>query len=99
MMGRERELLFAKQWERIANVRSRFRRGVHWLKFGVGCNGDPVVAATESLDFNHEILNVILNTVGLDKVAVSMLEKEAWLCIPMLCLSHIGCAVLKCFPS
>ena len=75
--GRKFTPLLASRWERIARVRSRFRRGVSWLKYAKGAKNDDIVQCTPSLSCNYEILATALETCGLKLQSVKALEKEA----------------------
>eukprot|EP00435_Cladocopium_sp_Y103_P064273 s858_g26.t1 len=68
--------LLAPKWERIARVRSRFRRGATWLKFAKGQEGQDVVQCTASLACNFEVLATALETCGLKLQSVKAMEKE-----------------------
>ena len=74
--SRQFQPILAQKWERIARIRSRFRRGADWLKFAKGVKGDDIVQCTPSLSCNFEVLATALETCGLRLQSVKALEKE-----------------------
>ena len=68
--------ILAQKWERLARIRSRFRRGAGWLKFARGVKGDDIVQCTPTLSCNFEVLATALETCGLKLQSVKALEKE-----------------------
>ncbi|CAE7295276.1 unnamed protein product [Symbiodinium sp. CCMP2592] len=67
---------FAKQWENISRVRTRFRKQQGWLKWDHGDNGEKVIRSTQSLKYNAETLSAIFLVHGLRKFNVTTLRNE-----------------------
>lgn len=69
--------VLAPKWEHIARVRSRVRRGSHWLKYAKGIKGNDIIQCTGSLSTNFEVLACAFESRGLKLQSVKSLEKEA----------------------
>lgn len=68
---------YAKQWETISRVRTRFRKQQGWLKWDHSDEGEKVIRSTKSLQYNAEIISAILLVSGLQKFTVKTLRAEA----------------------
>lgn len=73
--------MLAPKWERISRVRSRFRKCKPWLRFPQDDDGDDIIQSTKSLAFNHEVLRVVFEVLGLKCATIKSLKREAGACI------------------
>ena len=89
-----------KLWEKLSNVRSRTRKGQHWLKLDVDEASGDIVINTKALKYNAAILMVVLEHSGLALQSVDILKSQAVTAVDQPCTqTHTHTVNIQSFGS